>query len=142
MKEMIKEFKLNRANYKHSEKKYEKAKGDLSDSILSVIKIMHDIEYREIKNLESEKKTYLDAFPKWSGNPNLIDLDSISIKDDMMKVRYGFYFSYSCGDEESWHSIKIPMGYFSLGYKELVAIHKEFSISRILKIYNDKNNKF
>ncbi len=139
MKELIKNYKVNRANYKHIEVKYEKAKDSLSDTILNVIGIMHDIEYKEIKKLESDKKTYLDAFPRWSGKPNLIDLDSISIKDDIMKVRYGFHYSYSCGDEESWHSIKIPMNYFNLGYKDLTATHTEFSIGRILKIYNDKN---
>jgi hypothetical protein len=139
MRELIRDYKLNRDNYKQMEGKYKRAKSNLSDRILSVIKIMHDIEYKEIKKLESDKKTYLNAFPRWSGNPNLIDLDSVSIKDDMMKVRYGFHYSYSCGDEESWHSIKIPISYFNLNYKELNSIHTEFSIARVLKIYNDKN---
>ncbi len=141
MKQLLEEYKKAKINLESVESKHDMIKDKLSDQILEVIKIMHNIEYQEIKKFDSDKtkeQLHLNLFPNWNGNPNLIDLNSISINSDILKVRYGFRMSYSCGDDESWFSIKVPIRYFSLSYSELKEIHQQFAISRINRIYDEK----
>lgn len=107
-----------------------------TNKIESMIQKMYAIEYSEIQKFKKQVPNSLYFYPASNGRGSL-RIESIRKNGDLFNIRYSRTYSNCGGSDTEYHSMRIPVAYFSMNNSEIENAHTQWTKERIEKIYLD-----